>query len=415
MIKVYKLSNGIPVITEKTNTIQSCNIQISFSTGSVFETTQNNGVSHIAEHMLFKGTKKRTYKQITEDVDKIGGQINAFTSQDLTAYYIKVLSEKTVDAIEILSDMILNSQIPEDELEKEKKVILEEKKTSDDDPGWVCLDNLFSTIYKKTMYEKTVIGTKKTIKNMTRDEIKKYIKKNYAANRMVVAIFGNYDLKSVLNALEKYFSHKKPVKAYWPKYSENYKPAFKYKKKDIKQTHFAMGMRMPKFKRKQKVALTVFNEIFGGGMSSRLFQNLREKLGLCYSIYSSVSMNRNCTDFHIYCGVANEKVEATYKAIVRELKDMAKTMIEEDELERIKTTLISGTAFSNENIVNRMQVATRQYVRTKKIKSSKEAINLLKTITPEDVLSIAQHFQDIERYTISIVSSETFDKKAFSF
>ncbi|MDR2457118.1 MAG: insulinase family protein [Clostridiales Family XIII bacterium] len=405
MIKKVNLKNGITVLLERTAEIGSFAFACFFNVGSVDENDDNNGISHLIEHMFFKGTKKRTYKDIADDVDKIGGSINAFTSKELTCYYIKTLKDEAENAIEIISDIVSNSIILKKELNKEKKVILEEMKMTEDYPDELAHEKLSEFLFNGTAYEKPIIGYRKTIQNQTREKILAYIKKFYTAENLLITCFGNFNEKKIINSLEKYFSKMKGKRKPENYPTLNYKSKIKVINKDIKQSHIALGIPTFSIFDKRRFAMSIYTEILGGSMSSRLFQNLREKKGLCYSVGSMTAGNKCTGSLIIYAGVSDDNIERSILAIKEELHSLANEGITDKEFEKAKTSLISSFVFSRENLQTRMFQAGKNFLNFGKVEKEETILRKIKVVKKEEVEKIARDYADTNKYSLSIVSA----------
>ena len=285
MIKVKNLKCGIRMVLEEIPYVQSVSLGIWVRAGARDESRELSGVSHFIEHMMFKGTEKRTAKEIAEDTDRIAGQMNAFTGKEATCYYIKTLSSNAESAAEILSDMFMHSKFDKKEMAREKKVIYEEMKMVNDSPEDVAHDTICELVFKNNPLAKSILGTQSSLRGISRDMLKKYIEDEYTKDSVVVAVSGNFDEDAVCAVFEKELGSlkdKKLLKAYE---EAPYKPSYKVIVKDIEQSHICLGTRGVKIDDDLYYALSLLSNIFGGTMSSRLFQNIREQKGLAYSVY----------------------------------------------------------------------------------------------------------------------------------
>ena len=289
------LDNGIRIVAEKIEHVNSISIGIWVKTGSRYENSTNNGVSHFIEHMLFKGTKNRTAKEIANSIDKIGGQLNAFTSKECTCFYAKVLNTHFDIALDVLSDMFLNSDFSKKEILKEKGVVLEEISMYEDSPEDQVHDVLTQTIWAGDPLGMSILGTEASLKSLTRKAITDYLKKNYTANNIVISLVGNFNRNYVFGEISKTFNNHNPDNSIRksssvPSFVSNHM----HKTKNTEQTHICLGYNGVELGSKYTYPLLVMNNIFGGSMSSRLFQRIREEQGLAYSVFSYPSSYIGC-------------------------------------------------------------------------------------------------------------------------
>ena len=289
MYFIDKLNNGTRVVMEKIPYVNSVSIGVYVNTGSINEDKNQNGISHFIEHMLFKGTLGRTGKEIAQTIDNIGGQINAFTEKECTCFYVRVLDKHLLTAIDILSDMINNPKFSDYDIENEKKVILEEIKMYLDSPEDLVYDLLDEIMFNGTPLSLPILGTKKTLLNLNKDIILKYYRKHYIPQNMVISIAGNFNPSETLNMLNYYFNMESKCCNTDKLYNNvpRFEQKLKGKKKDIEQLNFCLGMEGVKRGDENLYSLLVVNNVFGGSISSRLFQKIREDKGLAYSIYSN--------------------------------------------------------------------------------------------------------------------------------
>ena len=409
MIKIKKLKCGITVALDHLAGFESAAIGIWVRTGAVNEDKKNSGISHLIEHMMFKGTQNRSALKIAEDVDKIGGQINAFTGKEATCYYIKTLSDNMDESLDILLDMFTGSVFDKTELEREKLVILEEMKMIQDAPDEYAMDLIGEEIFKGLPLGNTIIGTPSTLKKIKQSTIREYIKKQYTKDSIVVSVAGGFDEKAVLKKLEKaldYLEEKKP-KVRYPQ--NKYEPSFRVKVKDIEQSHICLAARTIKLDDDRYYALSVLNNIMGGSMSSRLFQSVREQKGLAYSVFSANSSATRMGFFNIYAGVSHEKVKDTINAIKEELMMLKKHSVTEDELAKAKEQLKAGYIFSQESVNSRMFVMGKNVLLRGKASEPAEVIKNIDAVTIEDVDRVKRLICNIDKYSAVLVTNKKTD------
>lgn len=390
MIKRDVLPNGVRVVTETVPYVQSVSIGIWVTTGSRDELTDNMGISHFIEHMLFKGTEKRSAKQIADEFDSIGGQVNAFTDKEYTCYYSKILSDHLNISLDVLSDMFLNSQFDPKEISLEKNVILEEIKRHDDTPDDQIHDLLVQKIWKDHTLGNPIIGTTDTVSAINQSGIKEYMSKKYSPDSIVVAAAGNLVHEDVVKQINDLFGHlegrKEVLNTSVPQFayeSENFN-------KDTEQVHFCIAT--PGYSQidDRKYPLAVLDTILGGGMSSRLFQEIREKRGLAYAIGSYTSSYFEGGYFAVYCGTSMENIEEAGNIIRSEFVNILKNNITDEELIRAKNQLRGSMVLSQENMSNRMIRIAKSEIFYKRIMLLDELIDAVLAVTHSDVAGIAE-------------------------
>ena len=409
MIKIKNLDCGVKVVMDKTEFVQSAAIGFWIKAGSFDEDKKNWGISHFIEHMMFKGTENRSAKEIAEDVDKIGGQINAFTGKEATCYYIKTLSANLDRAMEILVDMMVNSKFDSREMTRERKVICEEIKMIEDTPDDYAHDLIASIVNRGNPYEKTIIGTPTSLRGISRNTIVEYIEKQYTRDNIVIAVAGNFDEGSVCNYLEGNlgrFREKKPERKFD---AQPYRANYKVKVKEIEQTHIFLGCPSVNLEHEDYYKVSILSNILGGSMSSRLFQNLRERKGLAYSVYCANSSSIFNGNFLIYAGVAHENIAHALGEIKNQLNILSSGSITEDELSKAKEQMKSNIIFGLENVSSKMFAVGRALTLTGKVKTESEILENIDKVTLNDVNKVATYLGDIENYSGVAVTNRKFN------
>ncbi len=357
MIVCKQFDNGLRLILNKMEGFSSTSVGVMVKTGSINENEKENGISHFIEHVMFKGTKKRSAFEISDFIDRIGAQINAYTSKEMTCYYTKSTGEHIEDALEVLSDIFFDSKYDKNELDKEKGVIIEEINMCEDTPEDICFDLLAKSYYGESGLGQTILGSEKNIKSFTADDVKHYMKKYYTADNVVISIAGNLDLEQAERLVKDYFADRfTRLKSAKQVESVISKPKNLFRTKKIEQSH--IGFAMKGFKSKDRLAdpLALANIILGGGMSSRLFQKIREDLGLCYSVYSYFSKYKDNGVVEIYAGVNTASRDLAVNAIVDEVRLFNKNGVTEQEFLRAKEQAKSSLIFSRENVASQMML-----------------------------------------------------------
>jgi predicted Zn-dependent peptidase len=346
-----KLKNGMSVILEKRD-LPVVAFGIANRFGAAYENSKIKGVAHVIEHLLFTGTKNRTSKEISAEIEKKGGILNAFTSHEMTCFWFKLPSEHVFAGLEILTDMLNNPLFDKEKFEKEKRVILEEIKMCHDDPSNDIFNKVEQCLYDKPFGE-LIIGSAETVSNLKRDEVAKIFKDNYNPENYTACIVGNVDLDKICEFLEKNFAknHVAPKELPIKKINKD----IKEERAGIDQAHFAMGFHAPLASEKEFMALKVLDSYLAFGMSSPLFTEIREKRGWAYVVRSSLESERNYAYYVIYAGTLKDKVEEVKKLVIQELKKIDK--ITETQIGEAKETLKGLRKISREessNVMNKL-------------------------------------------------------------
>lgn len=411
MIIKRALNNGIRVVMERIPSVQSVSIGIWTKVGSVDETPELYGISHLIEHMLFKGTNQRNAKQIAEDVDRIGGHINAFTGKEATCYYIKTLENNVDKACDILIDMFTDSTFDPIELEKEKKVIYEEIKMIEDSPEDDCSDQLFEVIFRGSDLESPIIGTFESLAPITRETIEAYIQKEYTADSIVISVAGSFDEDHICSLFEGKLSRFQKQKEKKEKSTPIYKPDYRVKVKDVEQAHLCLGQKSLPLEDKDYYSMTLLNSIVGGSMSSRLFQTIREQKGLAYSVYSGTHSYLSDGTFHIYAGVGHDKIDEAIEGVTIEVEHLKEDGITEDELLIAKEQLKSSFVFGQENINNRMYANGKNELLLNRLILPQEVIERINLVDLNQINHISNTITNMNQYSAVLISNKSYDLK----
>ncbi|WP_073148639.1 M16 family metallopeptidase [Paramaledivibacter caminithermalis] len=418
MHKKFILNNGIKVITRKLSHVRSVSIGIWVRTGSVSENIYNNGISHFIEHMLFKGTFDRTAKEIASDMDSIGGQINAFTSKEYTCYYSKVLDSHMDIAIDILSDMILNSKFDENDIIKEKSVIYEEISMYEDSPEDLVYDSLSKVIFNGHSLGLPILGTQDSIESLSKQDLVNYMKTNYNRDSIAIAVAGSFDESNLIKELNRKFgwyafesSDERNIEK--PIFHSNYI----YRSKDIEQIHLCIGFNGVANDGDIIYPLYILNNIFGGSMSSRLFQIIREEHGLAYSIYSHPSFYKNFGLFTIYVSLNPSQLKKVTELITIEINKLVNNYITKEELNRAKEQLKGNYILGLESTSSIMTMLGKYEIFGKKIKSIGEVLKSIDSVNMSDMENIINKIFKGDKFSLSIVGKldENTTKESFEY
>lgn len=370
---------------------QSAIAMVLVETGSHLESKKESGIAHFLEHMCFKGTEKRTYEDIITELDSLGAESNAFTSFEHTGYYSKAHFKKVGNILEILSDMYLNQSLPEQEIEKERGVILDEINMYLDLPPRVCWYALRKSMYGDTPAGRTVIGDPKTVKEISKKDFINFRDKFYNASNTVIVVAGNIDQKHIKSEVEKHFGKLKKgqrTKHLGVKYRQG--PNIEIVNKKTDQTRMILGFKSFNMYDKRMPETMVLANLLGGGMSSRLFRKLREERGLCYSVNAGVGSYVNNGEFTISLGVHNKKAVESLKLIYEELKDLKNNLASPKELKKVKDFIIGNFAIGLETSSDYADYFGFQEIHKEEILKPAEYIKKIKAVTPEMVQKAAR-------------------------
>ena len=403
MVNIKTLKNGIRVAVEEIPYVRSVSFGIWVKNGSRDENINNNGISHFIEHMLFKGTFKRSAKDIAEEMDALGGQINAYTTKEYTCYHTRVLDKHIEKAVDILSDMFLNSKFDDNDVSRERNVILEEINMYDDAPEEVVHDKLQENIWKNSSLGLPILGTADTISNFDGKIIKDYFDKHYTNENTVISIAGNVNENEAFALVEKYFGDKKSLKTLNEEKEKTvYYPSFIKSPKDIEQIHMCMCFPGLERDHENKYDMTIFNTIFGGGMSSRLFQKIREDNGLTYSIYSYISAYTDAGLFAVYAGMNPNQIEKVCRLIYEEIEDIKNSLISDKVIKITKEQIISNYIIGTESTVNRMTSMGGSVLLRNTVQTQEEIISNIESVTAQSVHNIVNKIFDFDKISISL-------------
>ncbi|WP_282941894.1 pitrilysin family protein [Paenibacillus sp. RC67] len=390
----YVLNNGLRVIVEPIPTCRSVSFGIWVKTGSRNEDAQNNGISHFIEHMLFKGTDQYSAKDIAEIFDGIGGNVNAFTSKEYTCYYAKVLDEHLPIAVEVLADMFFRSSFDPTELEKEKNVIFEEISMYEDTPDDMVHDLIAKATFDDHSLGHTIIGTEDNLSAMNSDTLRQYMKEQYSIDRTVIAIAGNVD-DSLMTLIEKHFGafHNSGVEQtlVTPSFAGN----LMYHEKKSEQNHICLSLPGLSAKDDRLYAMVLLNNAIGGGMSSRLFQEIREKRGMAYSVYSYHTSYQDGGMFTVYTGTAPKQTADVLKVTMEILSEIKEKGLTAAELKKGKEQMKGSLILSLESTSSRMNRLGKNELMLGKHNTMDEIIERIENVQLTDIQDMARHMMSV--------------------
>jgi predicted Zn-dependent peptidase len=369
--------------------VRSVSIGVWLTRGSRDETAEQGGIAHFVEHMLFKGTATRTAEDIAQAIDSIGGQLDAFTAKEYASYYIKVLDEHLPLAIDILADIVRNPAFSADDIEREKKVVLEEIKMVEDTP-----DDLVHELFTQGFWEdhalgRPILGTKETVESFTSESLRDYFRTAYTAKNLIVSAVGNLEHSRVLELVDEKFGSLvtlgESVNGDVPRVS----PKILVRNKELEQSHLCLGVSSYPQNHDDRYSSYILNTLLGGSMSSRLFQNVREKRGLAYAVFSGLSAYRDAGSFTVYAGCANEAVGEVIDLVVEELRGVKNAPVPEAELQRSKDHLKGSLMLSLENTASRMSHLARQEIYFDRQFGLDDTLAGIERVTAADVQRVA--------------------------
>ncbi len=383
------LDNGLRVLTERMTQVRSISIGVWLTRGSRHETAEQGGIAHFVEHMLFKGTGTRTAEDIAQQIDSIGGQLDAFTAKEYASYYIKVLDEHLPLAIDILSDIVRNPAFSPDDVEREKKVVVEEIKMVEDTP-----DDLVHELFTQGFWEnhplgRPILGTRETVESFNATSLRKYFRSAYTARNLIVSAVGNLEHQHVLDLVAEKFGTLSAPSEEVSEDAPRVVPKILIRNKDLEQSHLCLGASSYPQNHDDRYASYVLNTLLGGSMSSRLFQNVREKRGLAYAVFSGLSAYRDAGSFTIYAGCSNEAVGEVVDLVVEELRGVKNAAVPPSELQRSKDHLKGSLMLSLENTASRMSHIARQEIYFDRQFGLDETLQGIERVTPSDVQRVA--------------------------
>ena len=407
-VRKTTLDSGLKIVSETVKSVKSISVGIWVKTGSRNETDQQAGITHFLEHMLFKGTESRNSYDIAQSMESVGGYLNAFTSTEYTCYYARCLDSELETALDVLSDMVKNSQFPEEELEKEKKVVLEEMKMYRDSPDDVVFEEFSNQIFREHPIGRPVIGFEETVTGFSRDDLFNYMKDRYKPDNLLVAVAGNVEHDAVVERVREMLNFERNGQTINPDQPlKDYEVTAHSVSKPIEQTHMIMGRRALNYEHPDKYLLLLANTILGGGMSSRLHQNIREKYGYCYSISP---FNQSYIDtglFGIYTGTDQNYVDHVRELIIAEFHRLQNEKVTEKELHEAKTQLKGKLLMSQENTSNRMTRLAKSELYFNRFVTLDELEENINGVTKEDLQKFSEGFFNSESFSETLLIPES--------
>jgi predicted Zn-dependent peptidase len=387
------LPNGLMVVTERMPHVRSVSVGIWVGTGSRGEAAQHNGIAHFIEHMLFKGTERRTAEEIAQSIDSAGGMLDAFTAKEMTSFNAKVLDEQLPVAFEVLSDLVLRPRFDAADIVKEKQVVLEEIKMDEDNP-----ENLIHELFTQNFWRghplgRPILGIPDTVSQFSRDALFEFYRSWYAPNNLVITAAGNLEHTRLLDLVAREFGSKPRAEAAAAGTPPSTQGGIQQRNKpELEQVHIVLGVPSYPLAHERRYAATLLNVILGGGMSSRLFQNIREQQGLAYAIFSELSPYTDSGILSVYAGTSSESAAQLIRSVVKEFRGIASEPVSESELRRAKDHLKGSMMLSLESTSARMSNLARQAMYFDRFLSLDEMLASIEGVTREEIFTIANDF-----------------------
>ncbi|MFY0597440.1 MAG: insulinase family protein [Cognatishimia sp.] len=404
-VKLHTLSNGFRIVTEHMPGLQSASIGIWVTAGGRHETPQQNGIAHFLEHMAFKGTKRRNALQIAEAIEDVGGYINAYTSREVTAYYARVLKNDVPLAMDVIGDILLNPVFDQREIEVERGVILQEIGQALDTPDDVIFDWLQERAYPDQPMGRTILGPEERVKAFGREDLSGFIGQHYGPERMVLAAAGGVDHDEIVKLAEEMFGHMTPGSKLIDTPARFAGGEYR-REKSLEQAHFALGLESPDYRDDNIYKAQIYSVALGGGMSSRLFQEVREKRGLCYTIYASTGAYSDSGMTTIYAGTSGEQIGELAAITIDELKRAADDMSPK-EIDRARVQMKAGMLMGLESPSSRAERLARMVGIWGRVPGLEETVEKIDAVTNEDVRTFAEHMATQARAALALYGPVT--------
>jgi predicted Zn-dependent peptidase len=405
-IDMTTLANGVRVITETMPHVRSVSVGVWINSGSRQETGEQNGISHFIEHMLFKGTTNRTAEDIARSVDSIGGNLDAFTAKEMVCYNTKVLDEHLSHAFDVLSDLVLHPRFSEGDIEKEKGVILEEIKMEADSPDYLVHEIFSSNFWKDHSLGKPILGTRETVRRFDSQMVRDYYNSAYVPSNLVITAAGNLTHERLVSLVNQHFSDLPPAAGLSIGEIPNTHARIALRnKKSLEQVHLCLGVPSYPLPHEDRFACYILNTLLGGGMSSRLFQNIRERQGLAYAVFSELSPYRDTGCLSIYAGTSVESARKVVESILKEFQELKQDLVTTEELRRGKDHLKGSLMLSLESTSSRMSNLARQEMYFGRFFTLDELVESIESVDAESVQRIARTFFDPRNIALTVLGS----------
>jgi predicted Zn-dependent peptidase len=405
-IQRAELPNGVVVVTEKMPHVRSVSVGIWLASGSRAESAERNGIAHFIEHMVFKGTHKRTAEEIAQSVDSVGGMLDAFTAKEMTCFNAKVLDEHLPVAVDVLSDLVLHPRFDAEDIAKEKQVVLEEIKMEEDNPEYLIHELFTQNFWRGHPLGMPILGTPETVSQFSKDSVTECFAEWYSPNHVVITAAGNLEHARLVDLVAGEFEGgARSAAAERPVPPETHACVEQRDKKELEQVHIVLGVPSYPLAHERRYAASLLNVILGGGMSSRLFQNIRERQGLAYAIESDLSPYTDSGVLSVYAGTSRESAAQLIRSVCDEFRHVRGDGVSAEELRRAKDHLKGSMMLSLESTSARMSNLARQAMYLHRFISLDEMLASIEAVTREEVHTIARDFFEPGRITLTVLGS----------
>jgi len=400
------LPNGLTILTEEMKHIRSVSIGVWMKTGSRDEDASSNGISHFIEHMVFKGTKNRNAEAIARQVDSIGGNMDAFTAKECVCFNVKVLDEHLPIALDILGDLVLNPVFDAQDIARERRVILEEIKMDEDSPDYLVHEIFTQNFWKDHPLGKPILGTKDTVKGFERPGVLDFYGQRFSPGNLIIAAAGSLNHQQFVDLASRHFAHMKPqTNGFHSPAPSTVSRIVMRNKKSLEQVQICVGVPSHSIAHERRHASYTLNTLLGGGMSSRLFQNIRERQGLAYSIYSDLNPYRDTGCLAVYAGTSRESAEKVVQSVVSEFHKLKTEIVSDEELRRAKDQMKGSLMLSLESSTARMSNLARQEMYFDRFFSLDDLIEKIERVTSEELQQLAQEFFRPEAIAVTVLGN----------
>lgn len=403
MFNLVTMDNNTQILTEAIPHVRSVSIGFFVDIGSRYEAPDINGASHFIEHLMFKGTGRRSAKDIAEELDAVGGQLNAFTTKEYTCYFARVLDEHFDLAVDLLGDMLFESKFAPADIDRERNVIIEEIKMYEDTPDELVHDIFAGSIWQGHSLGQPIIGAAEVINGLSRDRLYDYYKTHYNPGRMIVAVAGNISHDGVIDRLRRIFESREGKRHPRQVHTPSTQRQIICRSKDTEQVHLIVGAPGLKLDHEKIYVMQIINTILGGGLSSRLFQEIREQRGLVYSVYSYHSSYHDTGLFGVYAGLSKQNVDEVLALIFKQVRDIQVNGVKEEEMHRAKEQLKGNLYLSLENVNTRMSRLGKSQLYLGKVVSPEEIITKVNKVTISDIQELAKEVLDPKGFSLASI------------
>ena len=402
---ITALANGLRVVTQSMAHLETVSLGIWVSCGARHEEARDNGISHFLEHMAFKGTARRTAREIAEEIEQVGGDLNAATSLETTAYYARVLKDDVALALDLLADILNNPSYHSDEIERERDVILQEIAATKDSPEELAYDIVQDLAFSGQAIGRPILGTVDRVRDFDVADLRRFLEKNYTPDRIIISAAGAVDHDAIVAQAQELFGSLVRARSADSVAPARYNGGTAVLDKPFEQSHMMLAFKAPSYRQPEYFAAQVFAGLLGGGMSSRLFQEVREKRGLCYSIYSSCWGVSDAGIFSVNAATSPELMEDLVTVVGEQMLRSANDLPRQREVDRAKAQMKAGLMMSLESSTVRAEQMARHLMAYDRVRSTGELIGMIDAVSPGQVRDVAQHLLSDARSSFAIVGA----------